>query len=141
MHTTIDLFDDWEVPTEDWKGSPSKNIARVSKTLERNNMLLTNKGNIKSEDQDKFIVDTIEILNNGNNNSVNIENYDDFNVKYQVYHSRKLSPLKVDLLSTNSKQKIKSRNLSEIRKLIGAKSVRMSSNKVLGILISPHLIN
>ena len=67
MNTSYELFEDLEVPIEDPLGIPNKNILRMSPKKELKNVLVSNKGNIKSEDSDKFVIDTIEVLDDNSN--------------------------------------------------------------------------
>ena len=69
MNTSNELFEDWEVPIEDPLSIPNKNISRIIPNLEQKNVLVSNKGNVKSEDHYKFVVDTIEVLDDNNNSS------------------------------------------------------------------------
>ena len=69
MNTSNELFEDSEIPIEDPLSIPNKNISRMTLNLEQKNVLVSNKGNVKSEDHYKFVVDTIEVLDDDNNSS------------------------------------------------------------------------
>ena len=93
---------------------------------------MSNKGKVKDGDRTYFCSDTIEIIDNKD------DFVDDDFFGIEVCHSRKVSPVRFDILQDDKEQLKKANKLSVIRKLIGSKSARMSSRKVLGILVSPH---
>ena len=90
MNSYCELFEDWQVPAEDPSEILNKNIMRFNSTFEHKNVLVSNKGNVKYEDHDKFVVDTIEVVDFRNNSSNDIQSCDERNQKRKVYHSRKI---------------------------------------------------
>ena len=136
MNSSCDLFEDWQIPLEDPSETLNKNIMRFNSTFEHKNVLVSNKGNIKYGDHDKFVVDTIEVLDFKINSPNNLLNCEERNQKKRVYRSRKIPWLRDEHFEIKKKP----RKLSVIRKLIGTNSSRMSSNKVLDILASSRCI-
>ena len=95
------------------------------------NVLVTNKGNVKHEDQSFFWSETVEVIADKNKED---EDY----YKIEIVHSRRISPIRGDLIDEEKEMLKKANKLNVIRRLIGSRSARMSSRKVLGFLVSPQ---